>query len=182
MKDNIVIRPLTSVDLSPQMLRTFKHKQQITQKWVKNGNLWQLLSASELREWSDEKREWIPQYLSWQTERGGCAIGAFAENEIVGFGCVDGTIGGKFGKYSNFTMLFVDDDWKRKGIGKMLFQNLCRCAMAIGAEKVFISAIPSFETVAFYLNMGCVDAKEIIAEFIDTEQDRYLEYDLYGKK
>ena len=159
------------------MLRTFQHKQLITQKWEKSGDLWQLVSASELREWNDDKREWIPQYLSQQIDRGGSAIGAFVENEIVGFGCVDGILDGK---YANLSMLFVDDDWKRKGIGKTLFQSLCRCAAEIGAEKMFISAISSCETVSFYLHMGCVDAEEIIAEFVDTEQDRYLEFDLYG--
>lgn len=32
--------------------------------------------------------------------------------------------------------------------------------------------------VVFYLNMGCEDAKDIISEYIDTENDRYLEYSL----
>ena len=44
------------------------------------------------------------------------------------------------------------------------------------ADKLFISAIPSFETIAFYFNIGCGDAKEIISEYVDTDQDRYLEF------
>lgn len=75
-------------------------------------------------------------------------------------------------------MLFVDDKWKRKGLGKKLFDEICKHAAHKGADKLFISAIPSFETVAFYLNMGCEDAKDIISEYIDTENDRYLEYSL----
>ena len=83
-------------------------------------------------------------------------------------------------KYANLSMLFVDDDWKRNGIGRSLFTEMCRCAKEMGADKLFISAIPSYETVAFYFNMGCSDAKNIIEDFVDTEEDRYMEYDLKG--
>ena len=48
----------------------------------------------------------------------------------------------------------------------------------MNADKLFISAIPSFETVSFYLSMGCKDANEIIFEYVDTDEDRYLEYSL----
>jgi len=30
--------------------------------------------------------------------------------------------------------------------------------------------------------MGCEDAKEIISEYVDTDQDRYLEYSLANLK
>ena len=48
----------------------------------------------------------------------------------------------------------------------------------MGADKLFISAVPSYEPVAFYFKMGCLDAEEVIDEFVDTEFDRYLEYSL----
>lgn len=44
------------------------------------------------------------------------------------------------------------------------------------ADKLFISAIPAVETIAFYFSMGCEDTMEMIPEYVDTEQDRYLEY------
>ena len=44
------------------------------------------------------------------------------------------------------------------------------------ADKIFISAIPSVETVNFYFNIGCKDALEIIPEYVDTKQDRYMEF------
>ena len=44
------------------------------------------------------------------------------------------------------------------------------------ADKIFISAIPSVETVNFYFNIGCKDALEIIPEYVDTQQDRYMEF------
>lgn len=95
---------------------------------------------------------------------------------FVGFCCIDGYLYGKTAKYANLTMLFVDDEWKRKGIGKALFKEICKYAKKKNAKKLFISAIPSVETIAFYFAMGCIDAKEIITDYIDTKNDRYLEY------
>lgn len=180
MIDHIVIRLLTPSDLCPEMLESFRHKQTISEKWVKNGDHYELTSTDEVREWSKEKRIWIPQYLRQQLNRGGCAAGAFCDGRIVGFACVDGIVQGATEKYANLTMLFVDDTWRRKGIGKKLFRQMCLCAAKIGADKIFISAIPASDTISFYCSMGCSDAKCIIDGFIDTENDRYMEYDLSG--
>ena len=60
-------------------------------------------------------------------------------------------------------------------VGRLLFREARRCALTMGAEKLFISAIPSAETIAFYQNMGCTDANEIIESFVDSEDDRPLE-------
>ena len=65
-----------------------------------------------------------------------------------------------------------------EGVGRKLFEHICVCAKGMGAEKLFISAIPSFDTIAFYFTMGCVDAREVIPEYVDTEEDRYLEFAL----
>ena len=44
---------------------------------------------------------------------------------LVGFCSVDGRLAGKTVKYANLTMLFVDDKWKRKGVGRRLFDKIC---------------------------------------------------------
>lgn len=59
-----------------------------------------------------------------------------------------------------------------------MFNQMCLCTEDMRADKIFISAISSYDTVAFYFNMGCPDAKYIIDSFIDTKNDRYLEYSL----
>ena len=48
-------------------------------------------------------------------------------------------------------------------------------AKTLGAKKLFIPAIPSRETVAFYFASGCRDAQVIIPDFLDTDEDRCLE-------
>jgi len=174
----IEVKELTVNDITPDMLSCFNHHQTITQKWVNNNEKWELSETFELREWNREKRIWISEYLRQQIERGGSVAAAFDGDVLVGFCSVDGRLAGKTVKYANLTMLFVDDKWKRKGVGRRLFDKICMCAAEMKADKLFISAIPSFETVAFYFNMGCEDARERISEYIDTEQDRYLEYSL----
>ena len=172
----VEIKNLSTNDISSDMLLNFNHHQIITKKWVNRNNKWEIVATSDLREWNKDKRIWISEYLRQQITRGGSVIGAYVEDILVGFCCVDGTLIGKTTKYANMTMLFVDDRWKRKGIGKKLFKEICICAKQMDAEKLFISAIPSFDTIAFYFNMGCKDARDIISEYVDTDKDRYLEF------
>ena len=178
----IEVKDLTINDITPYMLLNFNHHQTITKKWINSNSKYELVEALDLREWDKEKRIWISEYLCQQIVRGGSTIAAFDGDVLVGFCCVDGYQLGKTAKYANLTMLFVDDKWQRKGIGRKLFDKICMNAAKMGADKLFISAIASFETIAFYFDMGCEDAREIISEYIDTDQDRYLEYSLATSK
>lgn len=172
----VEIKMLAVDKIISDMLFKFKHHQIIDKKYVNKNNMWEEIRTDEIREWNEDKRVWITEYFLQQIKRGGSVIGAYDGNRLVGFCCLDGYLCGESAKYANITMLFVDDDYKRKGIGKALFRKISECAIGMGAEKMFISAIPSVETVTFYFSMGCIDAKEIISEYIDTEKDRYLEY------
>ena len=172
----ITVTPLTCDKLTPDMLSDFMRVQAMTRKWVRNDDVWVLQDTDELREWDADKRLWVPEYLKQQIGRGGAAFGAYDSGRLVGFCCMDGCLAGNTAKYVNLTMLFVDDRCKRMGIGKQLFSAACTHAAKAGAQKLFISAIPSADTVAFYFNMGCSDAQEIIADFIDSDNDRFMEY------
>lgn len=172
------IRKLAPEDIFPEMLFDFNDHQEITRKWVRSGDGWTLADASECHKWNRDKRVWVAGYLREQIERGGATVAAFDGDTLVGFGSVDGGLDGETAKYANLTMLFVDDSRKRQGVGRAIFGALCVCAAEMGAEKLFISAIPSLETVAFYFSLGCTDAAEIISDFVDTEEDRYLEFTL----
>lgn len=169
------IKKLSVDDITSDMLMNFHH-QIINKKYVRQSNEWEVMECDELRQWSIEKRVWIAEYLCQQIQRGGSVIGAYDTDVLVGFCSVDGYLHGITSKYANLTMLFIDDEFKRRGIGKALFREIGKYASKSGADKLFISAIPSIETVEFYFNMGCIEAGEIIVDYIDTENDRYLEY------
>jgi GNAT superfamily N-acetyltransferase len=169
------IMKLDIKDINADILDSFEHIQKITRKWVMRDGSWRLIDTVIVREWSVEKRRWIAEYMCCHIERGGAVFGAFIEDILVGFCCVDGILGGQTAEYGNLTMLFVDDRMKRGGIGGLLFGEARRYVAKLGADKLFISAIPSEETIAFYFKMGCTDASEIVEAFVDSEDDRYLE-------
>lgn len=174
----MIIKELECTELTPVFLQDFGHRQRIRHVWEKADGQWTLKDVNVIREWNDEKRAWIPQYLKEMMEEGGCTFAAYEGNKLTGFITLDGCFGGTEAQYLNLAMFFVDDSYKRQGIGRQLFSKCAERAIQMGAEKLFISAVPSEETVAFYIAMGCRDAEEIIPEFVDTPEDRYLEYDL----
>ncbi len=171
-------RLLSFSDISDDMLLSFNHRQAWNKQWVKQDSVWVLLDACKVREWSHEKRQWIAEYLREQIERGGSVFGAFDGNHLVGFCSIDGVLSGSNKQYANLTMLFVDDKYQGMGIGKSIIFSILREAKRLGASKLFVSAIPSERTIAFYMAMSFCDAKEVIPEFIDSDEDRLLECDI----
>lgn len=171
----ISYRKLVNSELHTEYFSSFKHEQNWNRQWVNSNGSWSLQPRKHSRSWSPEKRIWISQYIKEQINNGGFALGAFDDDKIVGFICVNGTI---IEACANLTMLFVDDGYKRNGIGRNLFERAKKEALLLGAKKLFISAIPSEETISFYFSVGCEDAKNIISNFVDTETDRYLEISL----
>ena len=112
-------------------------------------------------------RKWVRTDAGWELEDASILREWDAEKRIW--------LAGETASYANLLLLFVDDRFKRHGIGRLLLQEACRYAKKLGAEKLFLSAIPSEDTIAFYQNMGCVDAKEIVNPFVDDEEDRLME-------
>ena len=157
--NKLSVTNFTASTIPDDFLKDFAHHQKITRKWVRTDAGWELEDASILREWDAEKRIWLAGYMREKIQNGGTVMAAFLPE----------------GQLANLLLLFVDDRFKRHGIGRLLLQEACRYAKKLGAEKLFLSAIPSEDTIAFYQNMGCVDAKEIVNPFVDDEEDRLME-------
>lgn len=166
---------IRETDISDRFLDGFHHIQEWTKQYRRKDNTLELFDVFKTRVWSDEKRIWIASYLKDTVENGGIVLGAFEGEVLVGFAAIDGAVRGNVGRYINLSMLFVDDHHKRRGIGKALLNHSISEAKKLGGEKLFISSIPSFETVSFYLSNKAEFSKETIDEFIDTEEDIYLE-------
>lgn len=178
MEEPVVIKVLNSSDIYPEMFADFRHRKVITEKWVKIEGHYELIKTDEVAEWGKEKKIWVSSYMNQQIKNGGQVAAAFSGDRIIGFASLGGDIEEASGKYVNLTMLFVDDEWQRQGVGTALFRRICALAKGMKADKIFISAVPSRETIAFYFKMGCRDASCVPENFVDTEDDRYLEYDL----
>ena len=135
----VKIIPLNTKNIAPEMLFDFCHHQVITKTYIQDNNEWKTTDTHILREWSLEKKKWISQYLQQQIERGGFVVAAFDEDILIGFCSIDGCLLGKTAKYANMTMLFVDDRYKRKGIGKTFFEIARNQMKANRYTKFFLS-------------------------------------------
>ncbi len=174
----IIYRKLREEDLEAGTLSQFCHEQRWDRQWVKGESTWVLESMCGCRQWNPEKRVWVSAYLKRQIQDGGSVVAAFDGQQMVGFACVEGQLKGAPVQYANLTMLFVDDRFQHRGIGKRLMEEIKKEASGRKADRLFISSIPSEDTVGFYFAVGCKDAEYIIPEFIDTEKDRPLELQL----
>jgi N-acetylglutamate synthase-like GNAT family acetyltransferase len=76
------------------------------------------------------------------------------------------------------SLLIISNEYRHKGLGHRLFQTTCEKAVSLNAKKLYISAQPAKDAIAFYQKMGCKDAQEIIQELIDEPYDWQLEYEL----
>ena len=110
-------------------------------------------------------------------ENKGYIFGGYAENRLIGFSVLMNNKLGTKGQYIQLKFLHISLDYRHKGIGKKLFELCVKKANDIEAEKIYISANDSVDTVKFYFSLGCEDAIEINKEIAEEEPyDRQLEY------
>ena len=82
---------------------------------------------------------------------GGTAIGAFADERLVGIGVVVPHIRAGV---AQLAYLHVSDGFRGHGVGVHLAGELDRIAREAGATEMVVSATPSANTVAFYRGRG----------------------------
>lgn len=133
--------------------------------------------------WTDHE---LPNGLQWHMEHfketlqlGGKAFGCFDENTLVGYATVSADIFGTYSKYVLLDQLFISIDYRNKGIGKKLFHLCTSQAKTWGANKLYICAGSSEDTITFYNKIGCVNANEINQKLYEEDpNDIQLEYQL----
>lgn len=91
-----------------------------------------------------------------ELEKGGLFLGAFDGERFVGFGI----LGPKLRDGSaELCAVFVDANYRRKGIGSRLMEEIEKRARERGVAAVFIGSNRTESAVNFYLKHGC----EVIA-------------------
>ena len=112
---------------------------------------------------------------------GGSAQGAFCNMRLIGFCTVNPEVFGKTHKYVLLDQIFISLEFRGKGIGKQLFLQSVDAAKKFGAEKLYICAGSSEETIAFYRALGCTEAVEINQElYMNDTRDIQMEYTFTG--
>lgn len=100
---------------------------------------------------------------------GGFVYAAFYNNQLKGFASVESSLFGTSRQYLDLANIYVSEDMRKRGIGRVLFQAAKIWAKAHSAEKLYISAHSAVESQDFYRSMGCVEAKEYNPSHVEKE-------------
>lgn len=159
----------------------------VFERFQETNRVYCLDSSGELREkeeiyiddWDGEKKKQVIQILRYYLELNGAVVAVTQKGRLLGFAAINGKLMGSRKQYLNLGFIHVSRPARGNGIGRMLFSEACKSAIARGAEKLYIGANPAVDTYHFYKAMGCTLAQETIGEIYDHEPlDLQLEFDL----
>ncbi len=176
MTDGIIFRALGRDDCASGLLDSFVRFQRINRCWRCENGVWALKDEISEEDWSAERKAEKTRELARCVSLGGAVLGAYCDGALVGFAVLPNRLFGGM-RYIQLSSFHVSAGFRSRGIGKKLFAMSCGEARRLRARRLYISAAPAEETVAFYLSLGCHDAGEIDAALYESEPlDRHLEY------
>ena len=129
----------------------------------------------ELKEinWTDES---LPNGFEWHLDRfiktiqdGGKAFGCFDDDTLVGYATIGSKVFGQKERYVLLDQLFVSSHYRNKGIGRRLVVLCAEQARLFGAEKIYVCAGSSEDTISFYKKLGSRAATEIDKELFEED-------------
>lgn len=104
---------------------------------------------------------WLPDELPGNhghirecMDAGGAAWGAFDDDRMVGIAVLDGRWYGGSGDTLDMYFLHVGHGHRHQGIGRRLTDLVKARARDMGARRLFVSGLPSLNTIRFYQAMG----------------------------
>lgn len=100
---------------------------------------------------------------------GGFVYAAFYNDQLKGFVSVESNLFGSAHQYLDLTNIYVSEDMRKCGIGKVLFNAAKVWAEAHSAKKLYISAHSAVESQEFYRSMGCIEATEYNQSYVEKE-------------
>ena len=182
MLANFTVKKLTLDNCQLELLENFNRYQEIKRCWRKEDNVWVLKDIAFIEQWGDEKKSKIVAGFKECIKKGGIIIAVYLNDNLIAFSCIENRLFGSKNEYINLDSIQVSYEFRRHGLGRLLFNNSCEEAKILGAKKLYISANSSEETQAFYKFVGCCETAEINRELFEKEPfDVHMEYSLYLK-
>lgn len=133
----------------------------------------------DVPDWSPENKQERIQDLQAVFDRGATVFGAYAGSKLVGLAVLDHTPVQTGDQRLNLEGLWVSHGYRKRGIGRALFQRAAQEARERGARSMYVSATPSRNTVHFYQNLGCRFAHPVDPTLFEKEpEDIHLEFQL----
>lgn len=175
----IEFRLISRNEVDKNFLNEFIRDELVTRAWrIIDGNK-ELVEVSYEENWKSIDLELVSLKLKDTLDSGGIVISAFDNNRVVGFASVEF---GKFGTnnmYNQLSEFHISRDYRGKGFGKKMFEEIKKASQNHGIQKLYISASSCENTQSFYKSVGCVDTLEINKELAQKEPyDIQLEYKL----
>lgn len=175
--DNICYTELTASNFFNNSLDDFKRYQKVENCWRKFGDSYALTPVRYTEDWSLLERREMAKKILQDISSGSLAYGAVIDNKIVGFALIDNALFGSDKQYIDLKEFYVSEPFRRKGIGKALFNLACNAAVKLKGTKLYISAHSAEDSIAAYKSYGCTLAEEINAALAEKEPfDLQLEY------
>ncbi len=125
----------------------------------------------ELKGWPTGHIPRIKENLRTCLQEGGAAWGAFDGDRLVGIAALDGRWYGRSGDTLDMYFLHVSNGYRHQGIGRRLFEITRDRAREMGARRLFVSGLPSENTIRFYMAMGCEIAEDVDPVLRQREPD-----------
>ena len=179
MNDEVYIKEISHRDCKPELLMYFNRYQSSSRNWHKHSGQWVLCDELFIEDWDDIKKAQVISDLASCINNGGCVLGVYNQNRLIGFASVHADFFGSKQQYVELSYMHISNGFRGKGMGKTLFSKICGWAHRKKAKKLYISANPAEDSIAFYRKIGCVDACEINQKIQERcPDDCQLEYDL----
>jgi ribosomal protein S18 acetylase RimI-like enzyme len=113
--------------------------------------------------------EWETSIATWKSHlKWDVVLGAFDGDRLVGMGSIRYRLAGDT---AQLTTLHVSRDCRRRGIARLLTEEIIRLARESGAADLYVSATPSESAVGFYLRLGFTPTDRVVKEAFDLEPD-----------
>jgi predicted N-acetyltransferase YhbS len=145
--------------------------------YLRDGKLVLEAEHYDLKGWPPGEADLYTPILRDCFDRGGAFYGAFENSKMVGVVALESKLIGKARDQLQLKFLHVSSGYRKKGLGRTLFDKVVGQAREMGASRLYVSATPSENTVNFYLHLGCEITEEIDQELFELEPDDiHLEY------
>lgn len=169
----ISYRTLYTNEISRELFHGFIRHQNVVKCWRKEEGKWVIRNDPFIDDWSEDDYQILVTCLKNTVRTGGLVCAAFcrhgAKSVLKGFVSVEPNLFGDSQDYLDLSSIHVSEDFRGKGIGKILFHTAKDWAKKKGAKKLYISAHSAVETQAFYKAMGCIEAQEYNQNHVEQE-------------
>jgi len=139
--------------------------------YLENGALVLRPEHYDMQGWPRGEPERYTPILCECFDRGGWFCGLFDEAVLIGVAILDNRFIGQNRDQLQLKFLHISRDYRKKGLGKRLFEIARAKAREWGARQMYISATPSENTVGFYLGLGAIVTEEPDSELLKLEPD-----------